>query len=340
MANPKSEEVEMTPREVISANIEWNDPERIGFSFTGVEGWRNDFTGAGCNHGLQEKRWEEGDFEFYTDIWGNVWYRLKHLSKGGEVYKPVLEDWADLDNLELPDLDNPAYFEGARQLGASDTDLFRVGWLPGWPFAVCRYMRKMEIYFVDLLAERERIDVLHDRVTTLLEGVIARYGEAGMDGVMFCEDLGIQDRLLMSPAMWRDVFRPLYERLTSKAHEYGVKVIQHSCGYNYELVDDLCEAGIDCLQFDQPAVYDMPALAEKLRGHRVGLFAPCDIQLVLPTGDRAHIEAETERMVDIFRGGLIAKNYGDLHGIGVEPEWDGWAYDTFVRAGCEEKVEV
>jgi uroporphyrinogen decarboxylase len=195
-------------------------------------------------------------------------------------------------------------------------------------------MRKMEIYFVDLIAERERIDALHDRVTGLLEGVISRYGEAGLDAVMFCEDLGIQDRPLMSPGMWRDIFRPLYERLTAKAHNYGMKVIQHSCGYSWELVDDLCAAGIDCLQFDQPAIYDMPALAEKLRRHRVGLFSPCDIQQVLPTGDRAHIERKTEQLVETFREGFIAKNYGDLHGIGVDPAWDRWAYETFVRVGC------
>ena len=116
--------------------------------------------------------------------------------------------------------------------------------------------------------------------------------------------------------MWRDIFRPLYERLTSRAHQYGMKVIQHSCGYNWELVDDLCEAGIDCLPFDQPAIYDMELLADKVRAHGVGLFSPCDIQLVLPTGDRALTEGETRRL--------------------VEPEWNRWAYDTFVEVGCEQ----
>ena len=154
-----------------------------------------------------------------------------------------------------------------------------------------------------------------------------------MDGLIFCEDLGIQDRTLMSPAMWRDIFRPLYERLTSRAHRYNMKVIQHSCGYNWALVDDLCAAGIDCLQFDQPAIYDQPALAAKLRQHGVGLYSPCDIQKVLPTGDRALIERETRRLAETFRGGFIAKNYPDLNGIGVKPEWDQWAYEAFLGTG-------
>ena len=323
----------MTPRQIVVANIECAHAERIGFNFTGVEGRLNDFAGAGIQTGFQEERWQDDDYEYYTDVWGNTWHRLRALSVGGEVYRPALREWDDLDRYELPDLDNAAYYDQARALGRSGTDRFTVGWLPGWPFAICRYLRKMEVYFVDLVAERSRIDVLHDRVTTLLERVIDRYGEAGMDGVMFCEDLGTQDRLLMPPAMCNDIFRPLYERLTGRAHAHGMKVIQHSCGYNWELVDGLCEAGIDCLQFDQPAIYDMPALAARLRAHRVGLFAPCDIQQVLPTGRREYIEAQTEALVRTFHAGLIAKNYGDLHGIGVDPEWDKWAYDTFVRVG-------
>ncbi len=323
----------MNEREIVLSNIEFCGHDQIGMAFTNREGRLNDITGTSVRHDIETKEWKAEGFLYYTDIWGNTWYRVDGMSKGGEVFTPAIQEWSDLDNLELPDLDNPRYFEHARQLGASETTRFKNGFLPGWTFATSRYLRKMDVYFTDLIAYRDHIDVLHDRITSLLERVIDRFGEAGMNGVMFCEDLGVQDRLLMSPAMWRDIFRPHYERLTSRAHTHGMKVIQHSCGYNWDLVDDLCEAGIDCLQFDQPAVYDMPALAEKLRRHGVGLYAPCDIQQVLPTGERERIEAETKRLVDTFRGGFLAKDYGDLHGIGVELEWDEWAYQTFALQG-------
>ena len=322
----------LTSREIILQNIECRCAERIGLSFS--DGRRNDLASAGIKHPFTARVWVDGHVEYSTDVWGNVWHRLVGLSKGGEVFKPALESWDRLEALVLPDLDNPAYYQGARDLVASGTDKFRIGWMPGWPFATCRYLRKMEIYFMDLIEHRAQIDALHDHVTSLFERVIDRYGEIGMDGIMYCEDLGIQDRTLMSPAMWRDIFRPLYERLTRRAHRYGMKVIQHSCGYNWCLIDDLCTAGVDCLQFDQPAIYDQPALAAKLRQYNVGLFAPCDIQKVLPTGDRDLIVAETRRLVDTFRGGLIAKNYGDLKGIGVQPQWDQWAYEAFLTSGA------
>ncbi len=321
----------MTPREIIIANMEFRCEDRIGFNFT-LGDRLDDFCWTWCEHAIETEKWEKDGFEYSTDIWGNTWHRIIGMSSGGEIFEPVIRDWSQLDDLKLPDLANPDNFKTARDFGASDTDRFRVCMID-WPFSICRYMRKMEVYFVDLIQERARIDVLHDRVTSLLEAVIDQVGAAGLDGIMFCEDLGIQDRLLMSPPMWRDIFRPLYERLTSRAHGHGLKVIQHSCGYNWLLLDDLCGAGIDCLQFDQPCVYELPALAEKLRGHGVGLFSPCDIQKVLPTADRAFIESECERMVETLRGGLIVKNYPDLHGIGVDPEWDAWAYDTFVRVG-------
>ncbi|MBI2441354.1 MAG: hypothetical protein HYV35_08295 [Lentisphaerae bacterium] len=217
----------LKPREIILQNIEYRCAERIGLFFN--QGRQDDFAWASSNHGFQPQKWVEGNFEYSTDVWGNVWYRIVDLSQGGEIFKPALQSWDQLADLKLPDLDNPAYYQGARELAASGTDKFKVGWMPGWPFATCRYMRKMEIYFTDLIAHRDHIDALHDCVTSLLERVIDRYGEAGLDGIMFCEDLGIQDRTLMSPAMWRDIFRPLYERLTSRAHRYKMKVIQHSC---------------------------------------------------------------------------------------------------------------
>ena len=97
---------------------------------------------------------------------------------------------------------------------------------------------------------------------------------------------------------------------------------------------DLLDAGVDAFQFDQPALYDMPRLAALLRERKAALWSPVDIQKILPTGDRVKIEAGAREMYDTFAGGLICKNYPDLYGIGVQPEWDTWAYAAFCeRAG-------
>jgi hypothetical protein len=108
----------------------------------------------------------------------------------------------------------------------------------------------------------------------------------------------------------------------------------HSCGYDWEILDDLAEVGVNALQFDQPSLYGLERLAGKLQSLKVCLWSPVDIQRIMPTGDRARITSTAKKMVELFgarHGGFIAKNYGDLPGIGVKEEWDMWAYETFVQ---------
>jgi uroporphyrinogen decarboxylase len=322
----------MTPREIILANLAHTTSERPGLTFSG--GRINDLLFAGLGPSLRytQRRWSDGAFEYYDDEWGNIWRRMQEGCQIGEIHQPALTEWGQLATLPLPDFADPARYDGMRACFAPPTDKFKMVFVPGWVFASSRYLRKMEIYFMDLVEYPEEIERLHSLITDLLVATIRQIGAAGADGILFCEDLGVQDRTLVSPAMWRELFKPHYLRLTAAAHECGLKVFMHSCGYNWALIDDLIAAGIDCFQFDQPAAYDLPALAEKLRQHKVGLWSPIDIQQVLPTGDRARIEAEAERMVSVFQGGLILKDYPDLPGIGVAAEWDQWGYQAILRA--------
>ncbi|MGQ9487327.1 MAG: hypothetical protein ACUVR7_00215 [Armatimonadota bacterium] len=147
----------MTPREVIRRNLERDNPLRIGMDFDG--GRMNDFCFAGFSppEGWKQKRWTEGEVEYYTDEWGNVWHRSIYGGRGGEVFQPALDDWAKLKDYELPDTDNPKRYEQVRRRFAQGTERYRVGFLPGFPFAICRYLRKMENYFADLVVERRTL---------------------------------------------------------------------------------------------------------------------------------------------------------------------------------------
>jgi len=322
----------MTSREIILANLTHASPDRCGLNFDGNR--CNDFLGGGIGPSLTftEKRWVEGEMEYSDDEWGNVWRRMRVGSQSGEVYRPAIQDWSVLPNLKFPDYDDPRRYEELRQRYSAPTDKFKLFFVPGWIFATSRYLRKMEIYFMDLIEYRDEIECLHEKVTDLLVKVIHLAAKSGAEGIFYCEDLGVQDRLLMSPEMWRDVFRKHYLKLTGAAHECGLRVFMHSCGYNWLLIDDLVAAGIACFQFDQPVAYDFPALAAKFKEKKVALWSPIDIQKILPTGNRALIESEAERMVRTFKGFLIMKNYPDLAGIGVKPEWDEWGYQAVLKA--------
>ena len=69
----------MTSREIIKRNLEFTKPERIGLNFN--RGRRADTVWSGASlPSYKEKRWTEGNFEYYDDIWGNIWVRINGYS--------------------------------------------------------------------------------------------------------------------------------------------------------------------------------------------------------------------------------------------------------------------
>jgi len=323
----------MNSREIILANINNENPPRCGLTFD--RGRLTDMIGCGLRpHGYTQKRWVDGKVEYYDDQWGNLWVRMREGSIKGEILTPVIEDWSQLDEMQTPDYSHPDCAVEMMALFAQPSDKFKLARIGGWIFDNARYLRKMETYFCDMAMYPDEVDRMHQIVAGVYEQKIHWAGKAGADGIMIGEDMGTQTGLLFSPKMFRHYFKDMYTRLMSIAHDYGMKVLMHSCGQNWSIVPDLLDAGVDVFQFDQPAVYDMPKLAALLKERKAALWSPVDIQKILPTGDRAFIEAGAREMVDIFEGGLICKNYGDLTGIGVEEEWDDWAYNAILeRAG-------
>jgi len=330
----------MDSREIIRRCIEFDGPERIGYDFN--RPYPSDFVSGGWGRGnriVYEEddpsiRAQVPDFpgRLYRDAYGSIWGQLNNLHSG-EVIKGVLQEgWERLDGYRLPDHTSPALYAGVRQRFAAHPDRYRVAGLPGFPFAIMRYMRRLDHFLMDVLLHEPEVLRLNEQVVAMILDCIEIYASLGADGVMFAEDWGTQDRLLVSPAVWRRLFRPSFEVLVGRAHELGMHVIMHSCGYIYEIIEDLIEVGIDVLQLDQPELIGVERLAREFGG-RIAFFCPVDIQKVMQTGDKAVIQAEARRMVELlggFNGGFIAKDYPSWNAINVRPAWARWAREAFM----------
>lgn len=307
-------------------------PLRPGFTFDG--GRLNDFClGMPCvPDSYAQQRWLEGQYEYYDDVWGNIWVRMKDGCAAGEIYRPAIFDWSDLGRLQIPYSNTPMNRIALTEKFKTGPDKFKVYLTNGWIFATSRYMRKMDSYLMDLALEQDKVMRLHSFVAEAIRSQITLAGECGSDAIFFCEDMGTQTGLLISPSMWQFFFEEMYRELFGLAHEYGMKVIMHSCGKNDEILPGLLNVGVDCFQLDQLALYDLDALRSLLKKHKACVWSPIDIQKVLPTGDFELIRKAANEMVQVFNGMLIVKNYSDLPGIGVKPEWDEWGYQCLLDA--------
>lgn len=324
----------MTSKEIVERTLEFTRPERLARSFP--RPWGSDFANVGPTSVDLEADWKQvGDDRWERrDAWGNTWART-HVSSSGEVVRGALEDIHEVRELPLPDLHNPERYGRARAQMPELKDRFIRGSLPGFTFNVSRYIRRIEIYMMDLHLHHDEIEILHDRVDEILLGMIDMYGKLGCDGVMFCEDWGTQLGLMVHPNMWREIYKPRFRKLCQAAHERSLKVLMHSCGRITDIIPDLIEVGVDCLQFDQQQVHGLDNLATY--AGRVTYWCPVDIQAVLRTGVEADIRAWARQLVEKLwcggRGGFIGGFYGDEPSIGVKPEWQAWACEEFINVG-------
>lgn len=336
----------MTSKEIIKSCIAFTNPPRIGLDFNaphqsdilwiraaGLES-RSNAVSWGHHAGILEKV-PGFNGEVMTDAWGIIYGRLDALTKGEPVKGPLEDGWELLDTYEFPEI-NWKYYDEIRPELERNKDRYILGAMPCSPFATMRDLRRMDNLFVDLLTCEEKVMELNAPIEKLMLEIIEACSAKGFDGIVIYEDWGIQNSLLISPALWKKIFKPVYRRLIDHTHSRGMAFFVHSCGYIYEIIEDFIETGVDVFQFDQPELAGVERLSKEFGG-RVSFWCPVDIQKVMVTGDRALIESNARKMLDCFgrfKGGFIAKDYPQWDAIGVKEEWAQWARDVFTQPGA------
>ena len=77
-----------------------------------------------------------------------------------------------------------------------------------------------------------------------------------VDALMFMDDWGSQQNLLINPEQWRQIFKPLYKDYCDIAHANNKFAFMHSDGNILSIYPDLIEAGVDAIN-SQLFVMDM-----------------------------------------------------------------------------------
>ncbi len=123
------------------------------------------------------------------------------------------------------------------------------------------------------------------------------FAEEGLpDGIFFYEDMGFKEKPFMSPDMYRELIQPAHKRTIGWAHQRGLKVIMHSCGFVEPLVPGMIAAGIDMLQaMEVKAGMDMVRLNQRY-GDRIGFMGNIDIREII-SNDKRRIEAELQKKI-------------------------------------------
>lgn len=173
------------------------------------------------------------------------------------------------------------------------------------------FLRGMDALLMDMAAEPELADYVLDRFTHFYCAYFDRMFSAApghIDILRIADDLGMQDRLLISPGVFRQFMAPRIKKLADMAHSHGVKVMFHSCGAIVPLIDDIIAADVDILDPLQVTAKGMdPALLKDRFGNRICLHGAMDTQYLLPGGTPEEVRRTALEMIAVLGkgGGFI-----------------------------------
>ena len=316
----------MTGREVVAATIRFAGPDRLAHDFPDPYG--SDFAGTAMSPS-PDGRPEKG---IGVDEWGAVWENIG-VCQLGEVKEFPLQDWADFAKLRIPDIRDPARWtslEGARERAGEQ-------FLLGYGVSIyerVHFIRGLENTWVDIYEAPDELGHLLDILVDMDLVAIEHYAAAGVDGFIFCDDWGLQNRLMISPDKWREIWKPRYARIYGAAHAAGMFTFMHSCGYIVDILDDLIDIGLDVIHMDQQENMGLELLGARFGG-RLTFYSPVDIQQTMCHGSLDDIRAYARNMARLLgrpSGGFIPRWYTDPVGAGHRQE--------SITAMCEEFLKI
>jgi uroporphyrinogen decarboxylase len=126
--------------------------------------------------------------------------------------------------------------------------------------------------------------------------------EGLLDGFLIWGDVAYKKSTFMSPAYWREYFKPWVARMVEYAHARGLPVIYHGCGNVTAIFQDYIDIGVDGYNpLEAKAGLDVIELRRRF-GHRMAFCGNSNIQ-AWESGDREAIRREVLRKLHAAKGG-------------------------------------
>ncbi len=276
---------------------------------------------------------DEGEYTAYTDEWGIDW----RMPKSGGLYYDMVQhplvdaqSITDIENFPWPDPVDPHRFTGLRERARrahEEGKLVILGGLCAGVTEMHSWLRGYLNYYTDFHLNTQLAEYLMDKVVELKiaywEKALAEAGEY-VDVVTEADDMAGQDRLLISPAIYRKYIKPRHIRLFQGIKDLApVKVFFHSCGAIRPLIGDLIDAGIDILNPVQKSAAGMNLIELKQEfGQDIAFWGGgVDTQNIFGSGSPEQVREDVKQSIEALApgGGFV---FGTVHNTqpNVPPE--------------------
>jgi uroporphyrinogen decarboxylase len=237
------------------------------------------------------------------DTFGSVW---RTDTVGAEhLVSPVLKE-PSLKGYVFPEAKFPqAWKRGTRREVEENSKSFTIVGAGYGLWDHCWHLRGFENAMMDSITEPRFFQEMIERLTQLNLDAIALREGIPSDAIMFGDDLGHQNGVMVGPDRWRKYFKKAYTRIFDAIHKQGKFSIIHCCGSVDGIVGDLIDVGLDVLQSVQPEARGMnPYELKKKFGKDITFWGCLGSQSTIPFGTPESIKAEVRRLKrEMSKGG-------------------------------------
>jgi len=247
----------------------------------------------------------------YVDEWGVGWKISPYETPFGaghytEISSHPLTDSRAVADYRPPDPTRPELYRDAERLIRDfGSEYFIVGVVVTTVFETAWALRGLEQMLIDLVVDSDLAGAILDIPFQYHLEAARRLVKLGVDMIWTGDDIGAQHAMLISPTLWRRVFKPRMAEFFSELRRInpGIKIAYHSDGVITPVIPDLIEIGLDVLNPVQPACMN-PERLKRDFGDRLCFWGSIDEQRTLPFGTPDDVRDEVrQRLGTVGRGG-------------------------------------
>jgi len=246
----------------------------------------------------------------FIDSFGITWKRQ------GPYNNVIIHPLSGLDAGQIrdhpfPDPHASGRYEYLEYLIGNYSDEYFIGSdISGVIFEPACHLRGMQELMIDLAEDSEEAEIILDRMTEFSTAVSLESVKRGADWIWMGDDLGSQQGMMISPAMWRKHFKPRMKKIIDETRRENpeIPIAYHSCGSMAEVIPDLIEIGINVLNPIQESAAGMDQAAIKRDyGNRLALMCGLDTQTFMLKSEKDAIAAAVGEKVSQLgsNGGFI-----------------------------------
>ena len=265
--------------------------------------------------------WGSGQIEIEPGIWFPGFHPLADATAIAEIEN--YDGW--------PDMDDPTRIahvaDEAQKLAEENAyAIMATPWLM-FPFERAHAMQGMDKFLLNMAMHPDFAEALLQKNLALCKQLLGNFLTAigeNIDIIKIGDDLGTQDRLMISPKMYRKLLKPIHAELIAHIKKFTkAKIFFHTDGDVFDLVEDFIEIGVDILNPIQTSAGKMANLEELKAqyGKELVFCGAVDTQHILPHGTPEEVRQEIKRVINILGkdgGYMVASVHTIMHEVPPE----------------------